>query len=420
MSGFIQDITDRKRHEEEREQLQVQFQQAQKMEIVGQLAGGIAHDFNNALSAILGNAELVLGKVDPSLPFVENIRDIKKSASRSANLTRQLLGFARKQVMTPKVFALNEEVENLLPMLRRLIGNHIHFIWRPENDQTCVNIDPSQLDQILINLCINARDAIADNGIITIETKTLHIKASDCASGHPCQTPGAYIRISVSDTGCGVDAKAFPHIFEPFFTTKEVGKGTGLGLSTVYGILKQNKGFIDCRTDMDEGTTFIIYLPVYEALVEKRDDENVEYSVEPSNETILLVEDEPSILKILTGLLEDKGFKILAAQNADAAIVMADQFQGEIDLLVTDIMLPDINGVWLSEQLQSRRSGLKTLFMSGYTQETIARYKNFEDGINFIQKPFSINSFMSIVSRMISSEHRAGTIPLWPQTELNQ
>jgi PAS domain S-box-containing protein len=404
MSGFVQDITDRKREEEEREQLQIQFQQAQKMEVVGQLAGGIAHDFNNALSAILGNAELLLGKIDHSLPFVEYIRNIQESASRSANLTRQLLGFARKQLITPKVFFLNTEIESLLPMLKRLIGSHIHFLWRPKNDQVCVHLDPSQLDQILINLCINGRDAIADSGTITIETSTVQIGPADCAGGHPCQTPGKYVRITVSDTGCGVDAKALPHIFEPFFTTKENGKGTGLGLSTIYGILKQNKGFIDCLTSPGEGTTFKVYLPVHDEPLYEGKDENIEYTVEAACETILLVEDEPSILNILTGLLEDKGFQILAARNADTAIGLADEHPGKIDLLVTDIMLPDINGVWLSEKLESRRPGLKTLFMSGYTQETIARYKQFEEGVNFIQKPFSINSFMSIVSRMIQIE----------------
>ncbi|HWQ26430.1 MAG TPA: PAS domain S-box protein [Chlorobaculum sp.] len=404
MSGFVQDITDRKREEEEREQLQIQFQQAQKMEVVGQLAGGIAHDFNNALSAILGNAELLLGKIDHSLPYIEYVRNIQESASRSANLTRQLLGFARKQFITPKVFFLNKEIETLLPMLRRLLGSHIHFLWRPKDDQACIHLDPSQLDQILINLCINARDAIVDSGTITIETCKVHVEPSESAAGHPCQTPGKYVRISVSDTGCGVDTKALPHIFEPFFTTKEAGKGTGLGLSTIYGILKQNKGFIDCLTSPGEGTTFNVYLPVQDEPLFKGKDENIEYTVETACETILLVEDEPSILNILTGLLEDKGFKILAARNADTAVRMADQHPGEIDLLVTDIMLPDINGVWLSEKLESRRPGLKTLFMSGYTQETIARYKQFEEGVNFIQKPFSINSFMNIVSRMIKIE----------------
>ena len=401
--GIVQDITERKREEEELEKLQIQIQQSQKMELVGQLAGGIAHDFNNALTAILGNTELLLSRVDASSPLVEQIKDIESSAERSASLTRQLLAFARRQAATPKTLTLNREIENLLPMLRGLIGGHIRFIWKPSEKELSVHIDPSQLDQIIVNFCINSRDAIGESGTITIETQPVHITAKECANGHPCQMPGDYVRISVSDTGCGIDAKSLPHVFEPFFTTKEVGKGTGLGLSTVYGVLKQNRGSIDCQTTPGKGTTFNVYLPLHDTMSEHQYENSRKRIRDEDSKTILLVEDEPSILKILSGLLEGKGFTVLSAQDALTAIRMADQFPDEIDLLVTDIVLPDMNGVRLSDQLQFRRPGLKTLFMSGYAQEMMLQYSKLAEGLNFIQKPFAIKSFMEIVSRMMNN-----------------
>jgi PAS domain S-box-containing protein len=399
--GIVQDVTDRKQEEEEFEKLQMLFQQSQKMELVGQLAGGIAHDFNNALTAILGNTELLLDRVDKSSPLVEHIRDIQQSATRSANLTRQLLAFARREAAMPKTVYLNREIENLLPMLRGLIGSNIQFVWVPNARDLCVHIDPSQLDQIIVNFCINSRDAISENGTITIETSEVHVDAIDCAIEHPCQMPGDYVRISVSDTGSGIDQKTLPHIFEPFFTTKDVGKGTGLGLSTVYGVLKQNHGFIDCRTRIGSGTTFDVYLPVHDTAKEGGELEDQLSFKSHARETILLVEDELSILKILSGLLREKGYTTLAAQDARTALEIAEQFPDEIDLLVTDIVLPDMNGVRLSDQLETSRPRLKTLFMSGYAQEMIAHYNKLAEGLNFIQKPFAIKSFMDMVSQML-------------------
>lgn len=404
MSGLVRDISERKQQAERQEELQLELQQAQKMEAIGQLAGGIAHDFNNALTAILGNAELLAKKAPPSSRFIEHIDDIRKSALRSASMTRQLLAFARKEIVTPKVCQIDQEIEHLLPMIESLIGSHIRFLWRPASGGRCVLIDPSQIDQILINLCVNARDAIVSNGTITIETTSVVIRGGEFSSAHPCQIPGEYVRIAICDTGCGIDTRALPHIYEPFFTTKEPGKGTGLGLSTVYGILKQNKGWIDCVTEPGEGATFIVYLPAFRSNgAVSRHDEPAESATNISNGTILLVEDSSDILSILQGLLEEKGFRILAAMNAATALETADLHPGAIDLLVTDIMMPEMNGIELSEKLEATRPGLKTLFMSAYAQETFYQPKNLYKKASFIQKPFNINSFLAMVSKMLAS-----------------
>jgi PAS domain S-box-containing protein len=403
MSGIVRDISERKHQAERHETLQLELQQAQKMEAIGQLAGGIAHDFNNALTAILGNADLLVKKVPPASRFIEHIDDIRKSALRSANMTRQLLAFARKEIVMPRVCALDEEIEHLLPMIESLIGSHICFLWRPAGNGRCVHMDPSQIDQILLNLCVNARDAISGNGTITIETSAVTIDSEACATGHTCQTPGEYLRIAVCDTGCGIESRTLPHIYEPFFTTKEPGKGTGLGLSTVYGILKQNKGWIDCMTRSGEGSTFNIYLPAYHDGAVSLRDEPGESAIDISGGTILLVEDAPNILPILQELLEKRGFRIVTARNAENAIRAASQHPGNIGLLVTDIMLPDMNGIELSKTLEAVRPGIKTLFMSGYIQETFYQHKNLCNESNFIQKPFNINSFLRMVSKMLAS-----------------
>lgn len=263
---FLHDITEQKMAEIAREEMEAQLRQSQKMELLGQLAGGIAHDFNNILAAILGNTELLLEQVDERHPFYARIDNIRQSATRSTNMVRQLLAFARKERPHPQLVDPGKELHTLRPMLRQMIGENIQFKWNLENRHSLVLIDPSQLVQIITNLCINSRDAITDTGTITITTETVHIRESGCqAKGTAGPFPGIYVRLSVSDTGCGIDKKALPHIFEPFFTTKEAGKGTGLGLSTVYGIVKQNNGFIDCQSEPGQGSIFSIYLPEHES-----------------------------------------------------------------------------------------------------------------------------------------------------------
>ena len=399
--GIVQDITERKRGDAEHDKLQALFQQSQKMEMVGQLAGGIAHDFNNALTAILGNIELLNRKLDRSSPLAGHINDIEKSAERSANLTRQLLAFARKETALPKELFLNQEVEKLLPMLRGLIGNHIRFVWKPNAQELSILIDPSQLGQVIVNLCINSRDAIGQSGVITIETGIEQVASSNCATGHPCLAPGDYVKIMVSDTGSGIDPKTLPHIFEPFFTTKEIGKGTGLGLSTVYGVLKQNRGFIECRTELRRGTTFIVYLPRHDAPPAKSAEAGPDDSTTHARGAILLVEDEPAILTMLADLLKYRGYKILSAQDAQTALKMAALHPDELELLITDLFLPDMNGVRLSNRLQEKHPNIKTLFMSGYAPDLAAYADKLDEGINFIQKPFSITAFMGMVGRML-------------------
>jgi PAS domain S-box-containing protein len=265
VTGTIQDITDRKMAEQERELLQRELQQTQKMERVGQIAGSIAHDFNKLLTTMLVNTDFVLNQIDETDPHFEKIVEIRKAASRSAELTNQLLAFARTQLTKPKAVSLDIEIDDIFPMLRRLIRNNIEIIWHKRDDAAYVQIDPSQIVQIVFNLCVNARDAIADIGTITIETKTEKVGQADCADGHPCLKQGDYISLSVSDTGSGIDQFTLPHIFEPYFTTKDPGKAAGLGLSTIHGIVKQNDGYIDCRTEPGKGTTFSIYLPKYES-----------------------------------------------------------------------------------------------------------------------------------------------------------
>lgn len=400
---IMMDITHRIRAEEEQEKLQAQLLQSQKMELVGQLAGGIAHDFNNVLAAILGNTELLLEQVKKSSPLIDYIKDIHKSAIRSIDLTRQLLAFARKQTSQPKVLSMNSEIDNLLPMLRRLIGESILILWHPDSGKTFVRADPSQLDQILTNLTVNARDSIKDSGSITIETGTVHVRQRDCAAGHPCQSPGDYVRLSVTDTGSGIETNTLPHIFEPFFTTKEIGKGTGLGLSTVYGIIKQNNGYLDCKTEYGKGSTFSIYLPRHHDPKEKTVAEvSVQIPQVTTGQLILLVEDEPQLLNLTRRVLENKGFKVLTALDADAAISLAASQNDHIDLMVTDITLPKMNGIELNERILAGNPNMKVLYMSGYTVGTFNHVDSGDARNNFISKPFTIKDFLAAVYRSLN------------------
>ncbi|MFZ2630653.1 MAG: PAS domain S-box protein [Desulfosalsimonadaceae bacterium] len=305
--GLHTDITERKRAEEEKTKLEAQFHQAQKMESVGRLAGGVAHDFNNMLSVILGFTELAMAKADPSQSLLVDLAEVRKAANRSADLTRQLLAFARKQTIAPKVIDLNETVAGMIKMLRQLIGEDIDLIWEPGANLWPVKVDPSQLDQILANLCVNARDAIHDVGKITIETKNVALDKAFCAEKPGCIL-GEYLRLAVSDTGKGIDKETLGQIFEPFFTTKTMGKGTGLGLATVYGIVKQNNGFIDVYSEPGQGTTFTIYLPRHELKAGQMQKESPAEQAERGHETILLVENEPAILEMATQMLEMHGY----------------------------------------------------------------------------------------------------------------
>ncbi|MBE0585028.1 MAG: response regulator, partial [Desulfofustis sp.] len=382
------DITEIKRVEAEREKLQAQLNQAQKMESVGRLAGGIAHDFNNMLGVILGHTEMALDEIDPSMPLYANLHAVHQAAERSADLTRQLLAFARKQTIAPKVIDLNKTVESMLKMLRRLIGEDINLLWQPGSNLQPVKIDPSQIDQLLVNLCVNARDAIDGVGKITIETDAKTFDHAYC-SDHLGFLPGGYVLLAVSDNGCGMDKTILDQIFEPFFTTKKQGKGTGLGLASVFGMVKQNNGFINVYSEPGQGTTFKIYLPAYAAKSTGMVEKAPNLPVEKGNETILLVEDESAILEMTTMMLTRLGYTVVAAATPGEAIRLAHEYQGRIDLLMTDVVMPEMNGRELAGNLLSHYPDLKRLFMSGYTANVIAHHGVLDEGVHFIQKPFS-------------------------------
>ena len=394
------DLTAHKRAAAEKAKLEAQFQQAQKMESVGRLAGGVAHDFNNMLQAILGNAALALEEIPPVSPARESLEEIQKAALRSADLTRQLLAFARRQTIAPKVLDLNEAVEGLLKMLRRLIGEDIHLAWLPAADLGPVKVDPTQIDQILANLCVNARDAIDGVGKVTIETGNAVFDEAYCAD-HPGFVPGEYVRLAVSDDGRGMDKETQAHLFEPFFTTKGVGEGTGLGLATIYGIVKQNHGFVHVYSEPGQGTTFRLYLPRHAGQAAATRTEPARALPRSSGETVLLVEDEPAILAIARKVLARLGYTVLTARTPGEAIGLAETPAREIHLLMTDVVMPEMNGRDLARRILSIHPKLKCLFMSGYTANVIAHHGVLDEGVHFIQKPFSMEDLAAKVRQAL-------------------
>lgn len=398
-AGMIAQIIILKREQDKRERLEGQLHQAQKMESVGRLAGGVAHDFNNMLAVILGHTEMVIDQISPDLPIFFDLQQIRQAATRSADITRQLLAFARKQTVVPKILDLSETVAGMLKMLRRLIGENIDLAWLPGYDLWPIKMDPSQIDQILVNLCINARDAIENNGKITVETGNSNLDKKYCLD-HAGFVPGEYVQITVSDNGCGIEKETEVHIFEPFFTTKGVGEGTGLGLATVYGIVKQNNGFINVYSEPGQGTAFTIYLPRYLGTTKQDQPEITAESALRGDETILLVEDESTMLNMTMTMLQRLGYSVLAAKNPGEALRVAGEFSNRIHLLLTDVMMPEMNGRDLAQNLRSLYPHLKCLFMSGYTSDIIAQQGILAEGIQFIQKPFSKND-MAAKIRMV-------------------
>jgi len=385
----IQDITEHKRAEEERKKLQAQLTQAQKMDSIGRLAGGVAHDFNNMLGVIIGHTQLAMLTVDESHPLFQRLTAIHTAAERSADLTRQLLAFARKQTITLQVLDLNKTVEGMLNLLRRLIGENVTLSWSPGKDLASIKMDPSQIDQILVNLCVNARDAIPGTGQIIIETDSVSLDEAYC-SRHTGFVPGDYIQLVVSDTGCGMDAQTLSLLFEPFYTTKETGKGTGLGMAMVYGIVKQNNGFINVYSEPDKGTTFRLYFPRCSGQADLQGGKVCDTVPLLGNETILLVEDGAMILDITRTMLETQGYTVLAAATPEEAINLAKEHGGEINLLLTDVIMPEMNGRDLSRHILGDYPNIKSMFMSGYTADIIAHHGVLDEGVHFIQKPFSM------------------------------
>ena len=358
------------------------------MESVGRLAGGVAHDYNNISSIIIGYSELALEKIEQGNLLYDDLMEIYTAAKRSTDITRQLLAFARQQTIAPKVLDLNDTIESMLKLLRRLIGEDIDLAWLPGAEVWPVKLDPSQVDQIMANLCVNARDAIADVGKVTIETKNISFDEDYCAD-HAGFVPGEYVMLAISDDGSGIAPETLDKIFEPFFTTKGLGKGTGLGLATVYGIVKQNSGFINVYSEPERGTTIKIYLPKHKGQAAETYSEKTFEIPLSRDETVLLVEDDGSILKLGKRILEGLGYVVLSTNSPREAIKLAEEHAGEVNLLITDVVMPEMNGRELSEQLQSLYPNLKILFMSGYTADVIAHRGVLEDGVCFISKPFS-------------------------------
>jgi PAS domain S-box-containing protein len=382
------DVSERIRVEEEKAKLQEQLLHAQKMESVGRLAGGVAHDFNNMLGVILGHVELALEDT-VSNQVRSSLIEVQKAAQRSAELTGQLLAFARKQLISPRVLDLNLTVTALSTMLRRLIGENIQLEWKPAPDLWSIKADSVQLDQILANLCVNARDAIVNTGKIVIDVENCVFDKGTCAAQAGCH-PGEYVQLAVRDDGCGMSQETQAHIFEPFFTTKVFGKGTGLGLATVYGIVEQNGGFITVSSEPGTGTTFKIYWP-------RHIDETKPAAVAGSaarlglngDETILFVEDEVALLDLGKIILKRLGYTVLAASTPEEAMRMAGQHRTRIHLLVTDVIMPEMTGVDLAKRLLPTLPGLKCIFVSGYTANVIAHHGVLDGNVNFIPKPFS-------------------------------
>ena len=397
--AVMTDITERKRSELEKTRLQDQLLQAQKMESVGRLAGGVAHDFNNMLGVILGHAEMAMAKGAGAAPVLPHLQEIQKVAQRSADLTRQLLAFARKQAIVPMVVDLNETVEGMLNMLRRLIGEDVILDWLPGQGIWTVKIDPTQIDQVLANLCVNARDAIAGVGKITITTGNASLDETGPA-GHPGFFPGDYVQLEVSDNGRGMEQEVLDHIFEPFFTTKDTGQGTGtgLGLATVYGIIKQHGGFVNVCSEPERGTVFTISLPRFSGEKEAVPPADRNASIPRGRgETILLVEDASSILDMGKAMLDGLGYLVLTAGTPHDALALVTSHDGPIDLILTDVIMPEMNGRALSEQIRAVKPGLKCLFMSGYTADIISNKGVLEEGIHFIQKPFSMKDLATSI-----------------------
>lgn len=397
----IRDISERERAEQDRVALQARLAQAEKLESVGRLAGGVAHDFNNMLVAILGHADLLLEQLAPDDPFHADLMEIHSAARRSADLTRQLLAFARQQVVAPRVIDVNSSVAELLNMLGRLIGEHITLRWSPGAEVWPLEIDPSQLDQILANLCVNARDAIDVAGVVTISTRNVEVK-EDEQGGRGGVSPGAYVALTVADDGRGIAPEALEHLFEPFFTTKDVSKGTGLGLATVYGIAKQNGGHVEVVSELGEGTTFEVLLPRATSAALRA------HAVAPArprggSETVLVVEDEALVRRFVMRQLTRLGYTVLEAATGHEALSLAAAHQGEIALLLTDVIMPKMDGRELAETLAAQRPGLEVIYCSGYPREVIAKRGVLEEGLHFIAKPFATGELARLVRQVLDA-----------------
>ncbi len=399
--GVSYDITGRKQVEADRKQLQEQLHRSQKLEAIGRLAGGVAHDFNNVLTVIAGNAALTLSQLGDDHAVRAPVQQIENASERAADLTRQLLAFSRKQIIEPKVIDFGDLIEGLHRMLLRLIGEDVILRSIPQDLAARVRIDPTQAEQIVFNLAVNGRDAMPDGGELVIETTIVELDEAYC-EGHPNATPGDYVMLSVSDTGVGMSAETCSKIFEPFFTTKALGKGTGLGLATVYGVVEQNGGIIEVYSEPGLGTTFKVYFP---RVFDKAEEILRPVYSEPvgGRETILVVEDAEMVRTLAERILDHYGYQVLVADSARDALQLAEQHDGPIDLLLTDVVMPHVSGRELAAQLTDVRPDIKVLFTSGYSQNIIARHGVLDEGLHLITKPYSLQSLASRVREVLDS-----------------
>lgn len=396
------EITDLQAAQEEKHKLQSQLAQSQKLEAIGRLAGGVAHDFNNMLSVILGYTEMVITSIEPNNPVMSDLKEIQKAASHSTELTKQLLGFARKQTITPKVAKLNEIVESLIKMLKRLLGENITLHWMPGRKLWDLKVDSTQIDQILANLMVNARDAIDLKGTITVQTYNANVDIS-YKSRHPDIEVGEYVVLSVKDDGRGMDNATLDRLFEPFFTTREFGQGTGMGLATIYGIIKQNHGFVDVYSQPGEGSEFKVYIPRYIPPISENSENAVQKASESEQRNIIIVEDEPALLTLGSSMLKRLGYYPISAATPSEAIALAENAGDKVHMLITDVVMPEINGRELAEKIKKIHPHIKILFMSGYSSDIISQHGILDESTNFIQKPFSMNALANKLSDAFKS-----------------
>lgn len=406
LDGTVENIAERKRMEEALRISEEQLRQSQKLEAIGQLAGGIAHDFNNLLTVIGGYAELLLRRLPEDSPFRTSAEEIKKAGDRAGGLTRQLLAFSRKQILQPKVIDLNGVVSDLDRMLRRLIGEDIDLVSITEPGLGQVKVDPGQVEQVIMNLAVNARDAMPNGGQLTVRTSNVQL-SEDYVTQTLTAVAGKYVMLAISDNGCGMDLETRERIFEPFFTTKGAGKGTGLGLSTVYGIVKQSGGHLWVYSEIGKGTTFKIYFP---RLDEPCNGDMVADDSTPvprGNETILMVEDEEQVREIANEILTTLGYRVLVATDGEVALTLAKEHEGEIQLMITDVVMPSMGGRECVERLTPSRPEMKVLFMSGYTDDAIVRHGLLDQRLEFIEKPFTSDALARKVRKVLDSVRTA-------------
>ncbi|MCB4791032.1 MAG: response regulator [Elusimicrobia bacterium] len=383
--AIFQNITEQRHSEEEKNKLHEQLLQSQKMDAIGRLVGGIAHDFNNQLTAILGFCNIALGDLGPDNPASQDLIEITKAGEKSASLIRQLMAFARKQVLIPKILNLNELITDIKKMLSQLISENIKIELNLENSLGSIKVDPAQIEQVLLNLIVNARDAMPKGGLLIIETKNVELD-EEYAIIHPEVHPGPYVKLEVADTGHGMTQEVLSHIFEPFYTTKEYGKGTGLGLSTVHGIVKQSGGHISVYSEIGKGTSFRIYFPqIFDKAHVLHEKESIKNYT--GNETILLVEDEDGVKTVIKRILESNGYKVIEASSSEDALKICRLGDKKIHLLITDVIMSGMDGSELSTQIKKEYPDIKVLFMSGYIEEYIVHRGVLDEGINFMQKP---------------------------------